>query len=272
MGNLRYLPTRIAISIVANNFMTMVQEAFEADAALKEVQAQYPRIEGLLELRIDTLKDPNPDVKGLLDACPERKIIVTPRYDAEASAQGMTEKFGFIGNLNQREQIYKVALSHRKVAHVDIERSTLHYHRGFFEDFLPYTWEKVTPIISYHDFRQTPNAHDIFELADEIDSFGVVVFGRGNHIVKIATLAKSIEDISAINWLKHYRYKGKGIIGVGFGSEESKLTRFNSPSSRFYLTFASLDGRPAVVGQPTVSELVGVWKERGYLNNMNGAE
>jgi 3-dehydroquinate dehydratase/shikimate dehydrogenase len=109
----------------------------------------------------------------------------------------------------------------------------------------PIPWKKV--ICSYHNFETTPA--DLTDIADRIALTPAAV-------VKVATMARTIDDSLRLMELLDRKPGGKPTIALGMGIP-GIMTRVLALSRGALLTFGSLrPGAGSASGQPTVRELL----------------
>jgi len=106
----------------------------------------------------------------------------------------------------------------------------------------------VKPIVSFHDFTETPAITELNSvLAREVAS--------GADTCKIVTTANCIEDnLAVLNFTSAASGKAK-LVCFAMG-EAGKISRLLSPLFGGYFTFASLErGNETAVGQLTIQEM-----------------
>jgi 3-dehydroquinate dehydratase-1 len=91
-------------------------------------------------------------------------------------------------------------------------------------------------ILSFHDFKETPEPGVLDEVVERAKS-------RGADIVKVATLASSRRDLGVLAGLT-IRHAEKNVIVLGMGSE-GVVTRLLFPALGSLITFASLETETA---------------------------
>lgn len=114
------------------------------------------------------------------------------------------------------------------------------------------------PIVSYHNFSETPSESELRELYNKLS-------GSGADIVKIVTLARKITDNLRI--FKLFEQASKPIIALCMG-ELGQISRILAPKYGSFLTFASLsEGKESAPGQLSASELLDVYNLRAINHN-----
>jgi 3-dehydroquinate dehydratase type I len=217
---------RVAVAITAKSTAT----------ALKQIKEAQKWGADLVELRIDYLKDLNPqNLKKLIKAC-KIPCIVTPRSTKEGGNWSKSEA--------ERLQYLEKALEFG-AEYIDIELSSgkkeiaqLHKLKGS---------SKI--IVSYHDFQKTPSTAVLnrklkSQIAAKAD------------ICKVVTMAKKTADCSAIYELIAAAKTAKQeIIAIGMGPLGQE-TRIRGPKMGAYLTFSALSAqKSSAPGQLTIREL-----------------
>jgi len=135
-------------------------------AALRQARDRAERVADLVELRLDTVSDP--DVAGAL-AGRQRPVIVTCRAAWEGG--------GFNGSEDERRRILEQAID-QGAEYIDIE------WRARFDDLIARTRGRRI-VLSSHDFTRMPS--DVRELARAMRS-------TGTEVVKIAAKANRLQD------------------------------------------------------------------------------
>jgi len=114
----------------------------------------------------------------------------------------------------------------------------------------------VKPVISFHDFDETPSSSQLNEiLRREIDS--------GADVCKIVTTAKLVEDNLTVLDFVSKASKSAKIVCFSMG-ELGKPSRLLSPVFGAFFTIASLEsGRKTASGQLTIQEMRTAYKALG---------
>lgn len=100
-------------------------------------------------------------------------------------------------------------------------------------------------IVSYHNFRKTPDRDELGDILDRC-------FYLGGTIAKIATMVNSREEVNRL--LSLYELPGKKVV-IGMGGA-GRITRVMAPYLGAEFTFASIAGGDETApGQITVSQL-----------------
>ncbi|HIP91427.1 MAG TPA: type I 3-dehydroquinate dehydratase, partial [Methanothermococcus okinawensis] len=99
-------------------------------------------------------------------------------------------------------------------------------------------------IVSYHNFKRTPNYNKLLEIVNKELQIG--------DISKFATMVNSKKDILTVLSVIE-EFKGK-VIGIGMG-EKGKLTRILGTYFGSILTFASMEGKSSAPGQIDMKKL-----------------
>jgi len=194
-----------------------------------------------IEVRLDSLKEHN----GLADIahCSSTPLIATNR---SPECQGK-----FLGSENERKKILLDA-ARNGFEYVDIELST----SGLEEIVGNLRGMSVKPIISFHDFDQTPSSSQLNEiLRKEIES--------GADICKIVTTARLLEDNLTVLDFVSKASKSARIVCFSMG-DLGKPSRLLSPVFGAFFTIASLEsGRKTASGQLTIREMRSLYEALG---------
>jgi len=194
-----------------------------------------------IEVRLDSLKEH----KKLTDIanCGNTPLIATNR---SPKCQGE-----FLGSEDERKKILLDA-ARNGFEYVDVELST----QGLKEIVGNLRGMGVKPIVSFHDFDQTPISSQLNEiLGREIES--------GADICKIVTTARLGEDnLTALDFVSKSS-KSARIVCFCMG-ELGKPSRLLSPVFGAFFTIASLKSeRKTASGQLTIQEVRTLYKALG---------
>ena len=176
-------------------------------------------IEGtdLVELRIDAMKNPDPqNVASLIEEI-EHPLIATNR---------MKEEGGFYeGTESERTEILLEAA--RYADYVDIELRTEDKYRSKIIK------ASKSSIISYHNFKKTPSFQELLEIVKFEQDLG--------DLAKFAVMPRNIQDT-----LKVLKVLSKvdNTIGIAMG-ELGRYTRVIAPLFGSPITYASLNNKSA---------------------------
>jgi 3-dehydroquinate dehydratase-1 len=187
----------------------------------------------LIEVRLDCLKDH----EELAEITKHKKV---PLIATNRSTDSMGK---FSGSETERQKILLNA-ARNGFEYVDIELST----PKLKEIVKALSEMSAKPIISFHDFNETPSLPKLREvLKKEI--------ANGAEVCKIVTTAKLIEDnLAVLNFVSQVHESAK-IVCFSMG-ELGKPSRFLSPLFGGFFTIASLErGKETAPGQLTVQEL-----------------
>lgn len=195
----------------------------------------------LIEVRLDSLKKHN-ELTNIAH-CSDTPLIATNR---STEWQGK-----FLGNETERKKILLDA-ARNGFEYVDVELSTpklkeiVDNLRGM----------GVKPIVSFHDFDETPSSSQLHEiLRREIDS--------GADVCKIVTTARLVEDNLTVLDFVSKAYKNARIVCFTMG-ELGKPSRLLSPVFGAFFTIASLEkGRKTAQGQLTIQEMRSTYEALG---------
>jgi len=195
----------------------------------------------LIEIRLDNLKEHN----RLADIAhfSSTPLIATNR---SPECQGK-----FLESENERKKILLDA-ARNGFEYVDIELST----PGLKEMVGNLRGMGVKPIISFHDFVETPSSSQLNEiLRREIES--------GADVCKIVTTARLSEDNLTVLDFVSKASKSASIVCFSMG-DLGKPSRLLSPVFGAFFTIASLEsGRKTASGQLTIREMRTAYKALG---------
>ena len=201
---------------------------------------QAANVADAIELRLDYLAED--ELEGLLNRLPDhlstagKPAILTfrPREEGGRRDLDICDRLEFWRNLSPG----LLDLT----AFVDLELDLV---EALDPGHSPIPWKKV--ICSYHNFETTPA--DLAEIADRIALTPAAV-------VKVATMARTIDDSLRLMALLDRKPGGKPTIALGMGIP-GIMTRVLALSRGALLTFGSLSpGAGSASGQPTVRELL----------------
>ncbi len=195
----------------------------------------------LIETRLDSLKKHN----QLADIarCSNTPLIATNR---STKCQGK-----FLGDETERKEILMDA-ARNGFEYVDIELST-----PKLENIIANLRETgAKPIISFHDFNETPRSSQLNKiLRKEI--------AGGAEVCKIVTTAKLVEDNLTLLDFVSKSCKDAKMVCFAMG-ELGKPSRLLSPVFGAFFTIASLEGgRKTAQGQLTIREMRSVYEALG---------
>lgn len=214
----------ICIPIIANNLDDVLQDMAEAS-----------KFADIIELRLDYIK--NPDLGRILERR-TKPVIITNRPVREGGK--------FEGNEEERIALLKLAIQ-MQADFVDIEHDSIQNIRGDTEQPVPTSKTKL--IVSYHNFRETPDdLTDIYRKLGQCDA----------DIVKIVTYANDITDN-----VKIYRLLQQAqapLISFCMG-EYGIISRILYKRFGSYMAFASLQkGKESAPGQISIHELLNIYQ------------
>ncbi|KAG2496617.1 hypothetical protein HYH03_005438 [Edaphochlamys debaryana] len=223
------------------SYITTSVTATTVEAFLAEIQEAAASGVDIIELRLDFLTDfdPERDLERITQACP-LPYIVTYRPAWEGGK--------YEGPEPERLAVLKLAAL-RGAPYVDVEFKAAAY---FFADQheVPLS-TKI--ILSYHDFKQTPDAATLAKLAGAMRSAGA-------DIVKLAAMANDITD--AARMLDLLKNKDGPMIALSMG-EKGQIVRLLAAKYGGYLTFAAMSPeRASAPGQPDIGRLAGLYSYR----------
>ena len=214
---------RICVSIIPSNI----------DEALNLIEKAEKHKPDFIEVRLDCIKEQEriADIRG----CTKIPLIATNRTQ---ECQGR-----FSGSELERQQILlKAARSGFEYVDIELHASKL---REFVEGLCQLN---TKPIISFHDFNETPSLHKMKEVLE-------CELAEGAEICKIVTTAKKVGDnLTVLNFLHNASRKAK-VVCFAMGPL-GKPSRLLSPLFGGFFTIASLEhGGETAPGQMTIQEL-----------------
>jgi 3-dehydroquinate dehydratase/shikimate dehydrogenase len=206
------------------------------EEALREMSRCFPMAD-LVELRIDVMT--NVDLDVLLSS-PGGKVVVTNRKSGEGGR--------FMGSEEERVALLCRAVS-LKADFVDIEASTDPWLISTVVETIKEQGGLTQLIVSNHDFTGTPPIDDLVRIVEKSYRYGA-------HIVKVASWARSMDDIVAIlNLLITMRRQNRNIIAFCMG-DKGKISRVAAPLFGSFMTYAAREkGAESAPGQLTVEEI-----------------
>lgn len=219
---------RICVSILPKN----AREAFGLIERAENARAD------LIEVRLDCFKDSN----ALGDVAAHGKV----------SKIATNKPGGYGGKFSgtETEQL-QLLLSAAKSGfeYIDMDLS----HPRLRETVEELKLLNVKPIVSFHDFVQTPSLSVLQGVLD-------VEIANGADVCKIVTTARRIEDnLGLLNFTSAVSSKVK-VVCFAMG-EFGRVSRFLSPLFGGYFTFASLEqGSETAAGQMTIQEMKGAYE------------
>jgi len=204
-----------------------VDEAFDL---IEKAEAQHA---DLIEIRLDSLK--KHDNISDIPRCSKTPLIATNK--------SMEHHGKFSGSENERQKILMDA-ARNGFEYVDTEISTPNI--GKLVGNLREVGAK--PIVSFHDFDQTPELSQLNKVLEEEIAWGA-------DVCKIVTTARNVEDnITTLDFVSKASKKAK-IVCFAMG-ELGKPSRLLSPVFGAFFTFASIDEkRKTAKGQLTIQEM-----------------
>lgn len=214
---------RICVSILPSN----------VDEALNLIGKAEKHKPDFIEVRLDCIKEH----ERLADiaSCTKVSLIATNRTQ---ECQGK-----FSGSEVERRQILL------KAARSGFEYVDMELHNSGLREFVDSVRQlNVKPIISFHDFNETPSPRKMKEVLER-------ELAEGAEVCKIVTTAKKIGDnIAVLNFLNKASRKAK-VVCFAMGPL-GKPSRLLSPLFGGFFTIASLEhGGETAPGQMTIQEL-----------------
>lgn len=214
-----------------------------ASEALDLIQRAEGRRADYIEVRLDSLNEHN-QLADIANSS-NTPLIATNR---STKCQG-----NFTGRETQRRKIL-VDAAEKGFEYVDIELST-----PKLNELVNRLREiRVKPVISFHDFDETPSTSQLNAiLKRQIES--------GADVCKIVTKAKLVEDNLTVLDFVSKAYKTARIVCFSMG-ELGKPSRLLSPVFGGFFTIAALEGdRKTASGQLTIQEMRMAYKALGLM-------
>ena len=184
------------------------------------------------EIRFDYLK--KSDIPKVLEENKKNlsKCVCTLRPKNEGGL--------FSGSENERKAILRLIAEYNPFL-LDVEFNTIQKDKKL-ESYLKKSKSKL--LVSWHDFKKTPNDSQLRDKLNKMKRF--------SNVVKIVTVAKNMSDASRL--LSLYSIKSKiKIIAFSMG-EEGKFSRILCLHLGSPFTYVSL-GKPIAPGQFSVDEI-----------------
>ena len=225
------MTTKICISVPPQT----VAEALDLVEKAENQHADF------IEVRLDSLKKHN----QLADIahCSNTPLIATNR---STKCQGK-----FLGSETEREKILMNA-ARNNFEYVDVELST-----PKLKNIISNLREMgAKPIISFHDFNETPSSSQLNKILKK-------QVASGADVCKIVTTARFVEDNLTMLDFVSKASKNARIVCFAMG-EIGKPSRILSPVFGAFFTIASLEkGRKTAQGQLTIQEMRSAYEALG---------
>jgi 3-dehydroquinate dehydratase type I len=204
-----------------------VDEAFDL---IEKAEAQHA---DLIEIRLDSLT--NHDRIADIPRCSNTPLIATNK--------SMKRQGKFSGSETEQQKILMTA-ARNGFEYVDVDLSTPNI--GKLVGDLREAGAK--PIVSFHDFDQTPTLSWLNKVLEKEIALGA-------DVCKIVTTARHVEDnLTTLDFVSKASKKAK-IVCFAMG-ELGKPSRLLSPVFGAFFTFASIDEkRKTAKGQLTIQEM-----------------
>jgi 3-dehydroquinate dehydratase type I len=212
-----------------------VEEAF---CLIEQAEAQHA---DLIEVRLDSLT--NHDRIADIPDCSKTPLIATNK--------SMEHHGKFSGSEDEHQKILMDAARNGfEYVDVDLSTPTIGKLVGNLRE------AGAKPIVSFHNFDQTPELSRLNEVLEEEVSLGA-------DVCKIITTARSVEDnLTTLDFVSKASKKAK-IVCFAMG-ELGKPSRLLSPVFGAFFTFASIDEkRKTAKGQLTIQEMMRAYELLG---------
>lgn len=197
------------------------------DSTVKKMKESIEKIQDhveVIEIRADYVPGITKEDIEMIRRCCKKTSIFTCRHKMEGGSWQGSEK--------ERIELLQHALN-IDFDYVDIELDTIKEHAF-------YKTSKSKIIISFHDFKETPDYWDLTKIIDEMSSYSPDVY-------KIATLVTKDKDNETLFRLLTNK-QGKQLIVAGMG-KEGTVTRALSPFLGSLVTFAASEVGSSAPGQ-----------------------
>jgi 3-dehydroquinate dehydratase-1 len=199
--------TLICIPIFQKDFKSVLRSAKNSVEAGADI----------LEIRIDALDNPNPDLVS--------HIIKEIKYPLIATNRRIEEGGFFQGTESERIDILLEAAKYADMVDIELQTSEEHIEK--------IVKASKSTIISYHDFEKTPSTKHLLDVVQRERALG--------DIAKFAVMPQNISDtLIVLNVLSQVQ----DTVGISMG-ELGKYTRVIAPLFGSPITFASLDNKSA---------------------------
>jgi len=217
--------------------LSLKPETKEEARSLMRACAGFSRA---VELRLDGMAEPGLD--GLLPF-EGLKVIVTNRRREEGGA--------FTGTEEARMAVLAKAVDFC-ADYVDVEVSTEEKRIGDIRERIARRSGQTGLILSFHDFSRTPALEELQRIVRKARD-------RGADVVKIATLARFLEDnLILIDLLRYGKREGIPMAVHGMG-EMGRLSRVAAPLFGSLISYVAFPGRRETApGQLTIGEMKSV--------------
>jgi 3-dehydroquinate dehydratase type I len=230
---------RICVPIAARELSeipALIEKAETAEADLIEIRLDY------LDL---SLSEAGKILENLADGS-SVPMIATNREYSQGGLRRQDEK--------SRVQVL-IRAAEAGFRYVDIELGTDGLE-SLLDEVKSYGAE---PIVSFHDFKETPTLKEMERIVkSEIDA--------GAEVCKLVTTARRVEDNIECLQLTKRRSKSTRIVCFAMG-RKGLISRVLSPVFGGYFTFASLsDDAKTAPGQPTIEDLRSLYAELGVYD------
>jgi len=196
-----------------------------------------------IEVRLDSLKKHKE--LGEIAHCSNIPLIATNR---SIKCQGK-----FLGSETERKKILLDA-ARNGFEYVDVELST-----PKLKDIIgELSGMNVKPIVSFHDFNETPNSSQLNKILEK-------EVASGADVCKIITTAQLIVDNLTVLDFVSKASKSARTVCFAMG-ELGKPSRLLSPVFGGFFTIASLEsGRKTASGQLTIQEMKTIYETLGLM-------
>lgn len=187
---------------------------------------QSQTLANFVELRVDYIKNINLEMLSIIAKRTNKRSILCCRAKKEGG--------NFEGTLEKQNEILQMG-NNLGFNYLDIDFA--------IADKITIQNKKVKSILSYHNFKKTPNLKELKTIASHMKNFKP-------DILKFAVMANSKIDVKILFQLLINKKENENMIVLGMG-KQGKITRLLSPLLGAYLTFASLKETQSAPAQIT---------------------
>lgn len=177
-------------------------------------------ITDFIELRVDFIKKINTEMLNIIARHTYKKSILCCRAERDGG--------NFKGTLEEQNKILQIG-NNLGFNYLEIDLN--------LANKITIQNKKANFILSYHNFKKTPDFKELTTIAAYMRKFNP-------HVIKFAVMANNDTDVKTLFQLLLTKKENENMIVLGMG-QEGKITRLLTPLLGGYLTFASLDVKSA---------------------------
>lgn len=181
-------------------------------------------LSNFIELRVDFIQDISPEMLDVIATHTNKKSILCCRAKRDGGK--------FDGTLEEQNKILQVG-NNLGFNYLDIDfdlanKITIQNKKSKF-------------ILSYHNFKKTPDFKELDSIAAHMSHFKP-------DVLKFAVMINTQTDVKTLFQLLINKKENENMIILGMG-DQGKITRLLAPLLGGYLTFASLEEEKSESGQ-----------------------